>query len=66
MSTEAKDLLGEVADRTSLAEGSEGVRSILRSVLRDQPLSVNSLAYSVGIAVPELLQCAENLKKRNF
>ncbi|GIS63973.1 MAG: hypothetical protein CM1200mP3_02210 [Chloroflexota bacterium] len=37
MSTEAKDLLGEVADRTSLAEGSEGVRSILRSVLRDQP-----------------------------
>ena len=66
MSTEAKDLLGEVADRTSLAEGSEGVRSILRSVLRDQPLSVNSLAYSVGIAVPVVASVRRELEKKKL
>ena len=66
MSTQAKDLLGEVADRTSLAEGSEGVRSILRSVLRDQPLSVNSLAYSVGIAVPVVASVRRELEKKKL
>ena len=66
MSVSAEDILEEIAFKTSLAEGSEGVRAILRSVLRDQPLSVNSLAHSVEIALPVVASVRRELEKKKL
>ena len=62
----AKAVLKEIAMKTSLAEGTEGVRAILRSVLRNQPISVNLLAYSVGITVPVVASVRRELEKKKL
>ena len=66
MSLSVRELLEEIAFNTSLEEGAEGVRAILRSVLRSQPISVNLLACSVGIAVPVVSAVRRELEKRKL
>lgn len=60
------DLLSEVAAASRLAEGREGVRRLLRSILRRGPVPVRELARDLGIPVPVVAAVRGELEKRGL
>ena len=72
MVEEAEKILTLVAERAQLAEGIEGVRSILLTMYRFPSLKNKILSQKTGIAIPTLAAVRNELvkagiiEKRNF
>ena len=72
MNTEAEELLTIIAERAQLAEGIEGVRSILLTMYRFPSLKNKKVAQKTGIAIPTIAAVRGELvksgiiEKRNF
>ncbi len=72
MDTEAEKILVSIAERAQLAEGIEGIRSILLTMYRFPSLKNKILAQKTGIAIPTIaavrseLVKADIIEKRNF
>mgnify|MGYP001228764041 CR=1 FL=1 len=64
--TEVKQLLSDVATSTCLLEGSEGVRKILRNVMKGQPIPLHELSRIVKIPVPIVSAVRRELEKRGI
>jgi len=63
---DGQDLLNEVASGARLAEGSEGVRRILRAVFLAESIPIRNLAQSVGLPVPVVAAVRGELEKRHI
>ena len=72
MNKEIEDLLTKIAERAKLAEGIEGVRSVLLSMYRFPSLKNKKVAQKTGIAIPSLAAVRGELvksgiiEKKNF
>ncbi|UCD00728.1 MAG: adenosylmethionine decarboxylase [Promethearchaeota archaeon] len=72
MDTEAEETLTIIAERAQLAEGIEGIRSILMTMYRFPSLKNKKLAQKTGIAIPTIAAARSELvkagiiEKRNF
>jgi S-adenosylmethionine decarboxylase proenzyme len=72
MNNEAEEILTIIAEKGQLAEGSEGVRSILLIMYRFPSLKNKKVAQKTGIAIPSLAAVRGELvksgiiEKRNF
>jgi len=72
MNIEAEEILTNIAERAQLAEGIEGVRSILLTMYRFPSLKNKKVAQKTGIAIPTIAAVRGELvksgiiEKRNF
>ena len=60
MAEEVEEMLTLVAERAKLAEGIEGVRSILLTMYRFPSLKNKKLAQKTGIAIPVIAAVEES------
>ena len=63
---DGQELLSEVASGARLAEGSEGVRRILRAVFLAESIPIRNLSQSVGLPVPVVAAVRGELEKRRI
>ena len=66
MIMDVNQLLSDVAMATCLSEGSEGVRNVLRNVMKFQPIPLHELAKIVKIPVPVVSSVRKELEKRRI
>ena len=64
--SEAENTLYEVALDSQLQEGYQGVRLILREVLRKSPLPIRDISRRTGIPVPAVSAARRELEKRKL
>ena len=64
--SEGRSLLSDVAEATRLAEGPEGVRRVIRTVLRRGPVPIRDVARDLGIPVPVVAAVRGELEQRGL
>ena len=60
------NLLSDVAEAARLAEGPEGVRRVLRTILRRGPVPIREVARDLGIPVPVVAAVRGELESRGL
>jgi len=66
MIIDVKQLLSDVAVSTRLSEGSEGVRKILRNVMKFEPVPLHELSRIVKIPVPIVSAVRRELERKGI
>jgi len=63
---EAEDILIQVSEDSRLQEGYQGVRLIMREILRGETVPIHDISRAVGIPVPAVSATRRELEKRKL